>query len=272
MKDYINMNTVLNNIEVIAYNSLVDKLEPFIKVTDWLFSEAPKIVEVTVEKNVTTLKNVQHMFLKQSLNSLRAIVILVLRGYTSQAATIASSLYEIRLYSNYILDHQDRAEYFMKHSNSQDFVWRPKKMIRSEAQFNVNQMANKATLNVDDEIKSINSTYMFLCSLKHNNPIPLRHTVGAKDDFIGASITDGFPVMALPDTRDSDLPTKATVLIAAINSTFYVLRNVSLTVINDSGEFNEWIQKLFKEWNNAVDVTKENLPKYGPMPFPTIPK
>lgn len=266
------MNTALNNIEMIAYNSLLNKLEPFIKVTDWLFSEAPKIVEIPKETNITTLKNVQHMFLKQSLCSLRTIVILFLKGYTSQAATIASSLYEVRLYSNYILDHIDRAEYFMKHSNSQDFVWRPKQMIRNEAQFNVDQMASTKILKLEDEIKLISSTYMFLCSLKHNNPIALRHTVGAKDDIVGASIINGFPVMVLPDTRDSDLPTKATVLIAAINSTFYVLRNVSLTVINNSGEYNEWIQKLFKEWNNAVDVAKEYLPKYGPLPFPTIPK
>ncbi|KJR45481.1 hypothetical protein UF75_4157 [Desulfosporosinus sp. I2] len=124
----------LDEVESIAEENLKIVLSSILNGGNWLLRNAPDIVRFSKEKEQTLVQNVQHMLLKQALTSLRATNLLCLRGYTSQAASVASGLFELRLYSNFIGLENSRAEEFLNHSNSQDFVWRPKKMIRHEVE------------------------------------------------------------------------------------------------------------------------------------------
>lgn len=274
MKRKVNQADVLETLESAAQLELSKILQPFLETTTWILNHAPWVVEISKNKTQTVLMRVQHMLLKHALTSLRATALLLVRGYTAQAATVASGLFETRLYSNYILDDEPRAIQFINHSNSQEFVWRPNQMIRFEAEQNI-QKADKInkTVTLKNEIDLIGASYLFLCSLKHGNPIPLRHVVGGRDRIIGPAFTDGgFPVMALPDTRSDDNIVKGVVLTTANNSTFYTMRNTGLIVNDESDVADKWFRELMYRWSNSVQEHKEALDSLGNMPFPTIPK
>jgi hypothetical protein len=268
----IDQMQVLETLETVASTELSRILRPFLDTTAWILNHAPCVVELSKNRTQSILMRVQHMLLKQALTSLRATALLLVRGYTAQAATVASGLFETRLYSNYIIDDESRAERFVRHSNSQDFVWRPNQMIRSEAEQNLrraNYQVDPSTLN--REVELIGASYLFLCSLKHGNPIPLLHTVGARDDIVGPAFADGgFPVMALPDTRPEDNIVKAVVLTVANNSTFYTTRNTGLTVNDESEDAQKWFQELMNRWTQAIKEHREAMDGLGDIPFPTI--
>ena len=274
MEREVNQAEILETLELAAQVEISKIIQPLLETTTWILNHAPWVVEISKNKSQTVLMRVQHMFLKHALTSLRATALLLVRGYTAQAATVASGLFETRLYSNYILDDEGKASQFISHTNSQEFVWRPNQMIRFEAEQNL-QRVNKASKPADikKEIDVIGASYLFLCSLKHGNPIPLRHVVGGRDKIIGKAFNDGgFPVMALPDTRPDDNIVKAVILTAANNSTFYVMRNTGLTVNDESDISDEWFKGLMSQWSNSVTKHKETLDGLGEMPFPTIPK
>lgn len=261
----------LDEAENIAEENLKIVLSSVLNGSNWLLRNTPDVVLLSKGKEHTLVQNVQHMLLKQALTSLRATNLLCLRGYTSQAASVASGLFELRLYSNFIGLKNSRAEEFLNHSNSQDFVWQPKKMIRHEAETRINlfsEKCNEGTVKKATEL--INASYVFLCSLKHSNPIPLRHAVGARDNIIGSSFKDGgFPVISLPDTREEDNSTKATILVTANNSTFYITRNVMMSGKDDSAEWQSWFTTLNLKWDEVAKSSKLGLSNFGSLPFPT---
>jgi len=274
MEREINQTEILETLESTAQLELSKILQPLLETTTWILNHAPWVVEISKNKTQSILMRVQHMLLKHALTSLRATALLLVRGYTAQAATIASGLFETRLYSNYILDDEARAVQFINHTNSQEFVWRPNQMIRFEAEQNLQRVDKTSkTVTLKQEIDLIGASYLFLCSLKHGNPIPLRHVVGGRDKIIGPAFADGgFPVMALPDTRPDDNIVKAVVLTAANNSAFYTMRNTGLTVNDVSDVSDKWFGDLMHQWSKSVKEHKDALDSLGKMPFPTIPK
>lgn len=274
MEIEVNQMEVLEILETAARSELTKVLQPLLDTTVWILNHAPWVVEFSKNRTQNIAMRVQHMLLKHSLTSLRATALLLVRGYTAQAATVASGLFESRLYSNYILDDEARAQQFAGHSNSQDFVWRPTKMIRFEAEQNhVRVSKNSDSSALRQEIDLINASYIFLCSMKHGNPIPLRHVVGGRDNVVGPAFTDGgFPVMALPDTRPEDNIVKAIVLTVANNSAFYLIRNAGLTVHDESEDTGRWFRELSRRWSQSVQEHKDAMDGLGMMPFPTIPK
>ena len=71
-------------------------------------------------------------------------------------------------------------------------------MIRFEAEQNLQRREKTSkTVALKQEIDQIGASYLFLCSLEHGNPIPLRHVIGGRDRIVGQAFVDGgFPVMA----------------------------------------------------------------------------
>lgn len=274
MDKEVNQIEILETLEAAAKLELSKILQPLLETTTWILNHAPWVVEISKSKTQTVLMRVQHMLLKHALTSLRATALLLVRGYTAQAATVASGLFETRLYSNYILDDESRAVKFINHSNSQEFVWRPNQMIRFEAEQNLHRAdKNSKTVALKQEIDLIGASYLFLCSLKHGNPIPLRHVIGGRDRIVGPAFADGgFPVMALPDTRPDDNIVKAVILTAANNATFFTMRNAGLTANDESDFSDKWFKDLKHQWTKSVQDHRAALDGLGKMPFPTIPK
>jgi hypothetical protein len=274
MNKDIDQLEVLESLESDARIELTRILHPLLDTTIWILNHAPWVVELSKDRTQSISMRVQHMLLKLALTSLRATALLLVRGYTAQAAMVASGLFETRLYSNYILDDESKAEKFDNHANSRDFVWRPNQMIRFEAEQNLkreNRPFDSSSISEESEL--ISASYLFLCSLKHGNPISLRHIVGGRDKIVGPAFTDGgFPVMALPDTRPEDNIVKAVVLTTANNSTFYVARNAGLTVNDESQQADKWFKELMSRWSQSFQEHKDTLDNLGMMPFPTIPK
>jgi hypothetical protein len=262
----------LEDMERAAEQKLTETLCPLLDITAWLLGYAPTVIQFTKRKTLHLPTLVQHMLLKQAMASLRATSQLLIRGYSSQAATIASGLYEIYLYSSYMLDDPAKAEQFLKHSNSQDFVWRPNEMIRHIAQKRLEQQGkNRDKAALKSAIEDINGAYIYLCSLKHSNPIPLRHVVAARVDEAG--LGEGQSQFAvLPDTRPEDNIVKIVILAEANMGTFLVTSNAANTAEGISLELVNWLRRLSQVQAQHVNIFNQLGDEFGPMPFPTIRK
>lgn len=257
----------LESLEGEAVLDVSSALAPLLETTAWIVRNGPKVQQLFRGKEPTASLRVQVMLLKQALTSLRAVHLLVLHGYTAQAATVASALFETRLYSNFILDDDTKASEFLAHTNSEDFVWRPRRMIKFEAESNLRdepELTMPAKL--EHAIRVIGAQYIFLCSLKHGNPIPLRHLAGGRYRSFRSL------VMALPDTRPADNVVKAVILTSANNSAFYTLRNAGFAAKDESEESSNWFSELAERWALSGRQHEEGLNGLGDLPFPTIMK
>ena len=126
---------------------------------------------------------------------------------------------------------------------------------------------------IADETKLIHAGYLFLCALKHSNPIPLHHIVMGREPIVASAVKpQEYLVAASPDSREEDLPVKATILAISNNATFFVARNAGLTVWSPEEKYQGWIKELMDHWLEAVDISKSVMSKWPHMPFPTIPR
>lgn len=220
----------LEQLEETAQAELSEILSKPLRSAAWLLEHAQQIVTFLPEGSPTKAVVVQLGLLKQTLNSLRSTSLLLLRGYTSQAATVASGLFEIRLYSSHILNDDSRAKQFMEHTDRKRFVWRPSEMILSQAKRNLEQKGKQVSKEaLDSAANGMELSYQFLCGFKHSNPLMLSHSLNAREGILGSiAPKDKYIVKALPDTRPKDNWVKAMVLSSAILSTFLVMLNNGL--------------------------------------------
>lgn len=102
------------------------------------------------------------MLLKAVLVDLRAVELLSTAGYSTAAATVASSLYEKSVIGRYImLSPQDRAAVYMRHTTKRSLPWRVRDMIEQL----VRGIDLEAAPAVEAEAEYLQ--YILLCSLKH---------------------------------------------------------------------------------------------------------
>ena len=117
------------------------------------------------------------------------------RGYTAQAATISSALFENALAGQCISGSDKRANQL----NSEGIgkvPWDVAAMYRIVA-----RIGNSAPLPTDWE--PLYAQYVWLCQIKHPTMAQTIHDAGAT-----ACGQSGYAVMALPDVRDEDLGAK----------------------------------------------------------------
>ena len=201
--------SALDMLEADARSTLSEKLVPLLSTTEWILKNGPYVTQFTKGKPQTSVGTVQIMLLKQALTFLRSGTVLLLSGYTAPAAAVACSLYELYLYSDYIFDSEERAKEYLSHTNSQEFVWRPAKMIRHSAEQEAKR--SEGSTSFEEALSMFEFEYTFLCALKHANPIPARHLSLAHHEGLkldGAVIR----VWTMPDTRPEDLTVKVGVL------------------------------------------------------------
>lgn len=198
------------------------------------------------------------LFLKKSLNDLRSTWVLLQHGYTSQAASVAASLFENALTVTCLAGNDSNTKK-VQNSKSGDLPWSAQLLAKILAQ----QWKEEARITNSkfDEIdyesawREIYSGYKWLCKIKHPTVMSAVH------DASSTSLrSDEYVVMAAPDIRPEDIAVKATILTIAINRVYGAIRSFSLALECDTTtpEYNIFVEQM-KDVTTGVQAAYKKL-------------
>jgi hypothetical protein len=150
------------------------------------------------------------LFLKRVLNDLRGVWLLLSCGYTSQAASIAASLYENALAARCIAISDERASK-LKNCTLGQLPWSKKEMCKIITQDEMDR--GEASLSHEDGWKLLYGQYSWLCEIKHPTLQQAIHDAGAT-----AHGKSGYVVMALPDVREDNFGMKMLICLIVLTT------------------------------------------------------
>lgn len=170
--------------------------------------EAGVIVPVLRAKGLAVLDvRCAALFFKRALNDLRGVWLLLRSGYTSQAASVAASLYENALATICLTQSNDNIADFRTKPDG-ELPWSPTEMAKMVVH---GEGKTPHAKDYENGWRSLYAHYVWLCQIKHSNRQSVIH------DTVATSLADEqYVVMALPNVRDEDVGVKAMVAIIAI--------------------------------------------------------
>lgn len=164
------------------------------------------------------------MFLKRVLNDLRAVWLLLVRGYTSQAASVAAALFENALVVSVVAGNEARAREVKRVDG---VPWSTLQLTKFQAKIAQRDAEAKGKPYTPKECEELWQLtyyqYKWLCQLKHPTPQAAIHD-------LGVTLVDDrqFAVLALPDMRKENLPVKVGVLAGSLSRTFEAIKRYGL--------------------------------------------
>lgn len=157
------------------------------------------------------------LFLKRMLNDLRSVWIMLIRGYTSQAASVAASLFENSLAIQCVAGDDGRA-LRLSREPSGELPWGVAEMCRM---ITADETAKGASGGKGaGDWRVLYSHYVWLCGIKHPTLGQTIHDAGATSDGKGR-----YAIMALPDARKENLDVKKLVCVLALSSTLAAIES-----------------------------------------------
>ena len=238
-------------------------LRPNFRSYDKIFGICAELgIQVTkftsIHSNSLRLK-LSALFLKRILNDLRGIWLLLTSGYTSQAASIAASLYENALAVQCVANNDTRASKLEK-SNSGELPWNIPEMCKMITADESKKF--ESSLPDDERWKPLYGQYKWLCEIKHPTLRQVAYDAGATST--GKS---SYVVATFPDIRNENLGAKLQICLITLLSTHDAIRSFAegADASPDSEEM-----KLFETRLNEVEQFIEEQLKdenYVPPPF-----
>ncbi|MEY2479170.1 MAG: hypothetical protein QOI04_97 [Verrucomicrobiota bacterium] len=146
---------------------------------------------------------------KRVLNDLRSVWLLLASGYTSQAASVAASLYENALGTVCLTISPRNVETYLA-SESGELPWAPIKMAKMVVEHEGHAPGTK---DFENQWRALYAHYVWLCQTKHPTMPSAVH------DSSASAVRDGYVVMALPNVHAQDLPLKAQIAIISLHRT-----------------------------------------------------
>lgn len=148
------------------------------------------------------------LLLKRSLNDFRAVWLLLSKGYTSQAASVAASLYECALATVCLTLSEKNVQQYMSNPKG-EIPWSPMAMakivVRGTA---TNPITGKE---FENNWRALYAHYVWLCQIKHSAHDSVLHDTSASN-FDGK----GYAVIAIPNTEAEDAVVKASIAIKSL--------------------------------------------------------
>lgn len=241
----------LSGLELASSPEIAEMLKPFLQPITDCYECGVEVPTLPCRRETTKDINVAALFLKRLLNDLRATWDLALLGYTSQAGSVAAAAFENALAISCIAGNISRAEQFLKSKTG--LPWSVAKLCRMHA---------RRTTEDENYWKVLYSQYEWLCKVKHPT-IP-----SALHDAFSVSLTGAeYIVMAAPDTRMEDLPSKAFILSVTILKVTEAIDGFALARQLDFEKSN------VSSWQERLDSIRTNLDKAVtpllkmPLPF-----
>ncbi|RAV19475.1 DUF5677 domain-containing protein [Paenibacillus contaminans] len=188
--------------------------------------------------NVTSSIKVVTSLLAKILNDLRAASILSARGYSIQAATLASSLYESAFMIAYIGNNNDLADKWINHEDPSNLFISVKKLTEQG-------LKNINAPNYKELSEREYNNYRQLCMVKHGNPLIQKNHVYSME---GNSVVAIFG----PETSEPSIRVSWFALENAINYSMIALSsyiNCHLQTKTSS--------EIFEQFDDLKEVYKE---------------
>ncbi|WP_179015454.1 hypothetical protein [Paenibacillus sp. 79R4] len=209
------------------------------------------------------------IFLKRCLTDLRSIWGLLQIGYTSQAACIAAATFENALLVEAISNDSDKARE-LSNSELGDTPW----SVVNLCKFHAEQARQEAVILVKSFSEKeyeltwmqLYSAYKWLCKIKHPTIPSAIHDMGTSYH------NEEYVIMAVPDTREEDIPIKYTILVIVINRIRSAIRNFAFG--SDIDYLDEGVKRWLQRFNSILEETvkiydSDNL---GCLPFTVTDK
>lgn len=150
------------------------------------------------------------LFLKRVLTDYRCIYNLLITGYTSQAGTVAASVFENAFVVKVVAGNDKLAEKIIKRKDG-DIPWNVRQLVEMYA--NIRDEGAETTDKKDSITQSQHAdalyfTYKYLCKIKH----PTLKI--ATQDTLSTTFKDGsYGLFALPDYKEDDFSNKAWIMV-----------------------------------------------------------
>ncbi|MCC7365288.1 MAG: hypothetical protein IT303_13055 [Dehalococcoidia bacterium] len=201
--------------------------------------------------------------LKRALDDLRAMWLLLRRGYTSAGAAAAADLWEHSMLAACCARDPNLASQFLMDVPGDPTL---SALALCEALAKITHSPPHAESASADEIEGTKlqfyAGYKWLCQLKHPSArATIHHSAGTtigEDGVLG--------LMAHPDSRESDLPVKQMVLASAYGALDRAITHfgVALNIDPTTPEAEEWLAECGRGW----DILKEHVdPRTFKLPF-----
>jgi len=253
-----------DEMENVSVAKLHIDLSPFRKPIENCYEAGVQVPTIPAKRHNEDDIRFAALFLKRTLNDLRAVWLLSLMGYTSQAASVAASLFEHSLTVNALAGNSKNAQR-LKQTKDGDIPWSPIQLSKLMATQNQDEAAiiGKSFSEKDFDLiwREVYASYKFLCKIKHPTSRSTIH------DASSASINSNeYVVIAAPDLRQEDLPLKATVLLISISRTYQAIRRFSLSLEcqTDDPYYEDFINRMKNIAQDAEEafkqITKNHLP------------
>ncbi len=170
------------------------------------------------ERNSVRLR-ICALYLKRMLNDVRSMWLMIRQGNTSQAGSIAASLFENALLIECLAENEARAVRFSQ-SPTEMWPWDKRAMCNFVNQDTARRENRKPDQRTAD---AHYQHYSWLCEIKHPTLSYVTHDSGSTD-----LLKKGYAVMPLPDTREEDWPVKEKILLISLHSaTAAIIQNKS---------------------------------------------
>lgn len=266
IKDSRGLWNALSALELASTPEIAKMLNTFsLPVTD-CYECGVEVPTLSCKHENTKGMRVAGLFLKRLLNDLRAVWNLLLLGYTSQAGSVAAAAFENALIISCIVGNIRRAEKFMNFKSGGS-PWSVAELckIYTRQLREKSEKSGRTSAHLEDETycQELYPLYMWLCKLKHPT-IP-----SALHDAFSVSLTGAdYIIMAAPDTRIEDLPSKAFILSVTILRVNDAIESLALARELDFNKPNvvSW-QKRFDSIVTSLDKAVHPIIKKTTLPF-----
>ena len=210
IKDSRGLWLALSAVELADSPKIAKMLKPFHKPVTDCYECGVEVPTLSCKREKGLDIGVTGLFLKRILNDLRATWNLLLLGYTSQAGSVAAAAFENALIIDCVAGNIPRAKKMLanKSGGSPWSVADLCKMYTHQLK-EANKKSGEASTDLEDESywEALYSQYKWLCKVKHPTIPSTLH-----DAFSVSLDGDEYVIMAAPDTRIEDLPSKAFIL------------------------------------------------------------
>jgi hypothetical protein len=199
----------LDDLEDAASSKLSEQLRAFEGPFGETYEAGLTAPVLRAEALVETDVRCAALHFKRVLNDLRSVWLLLKCGYTSQAASVAASLYENALGTVCLTIAPQNVETYLA-SESGELPWSPMAMAKMVVQHEGHAPGTK---DFKSQWRALYGHYVWLCQTKHPTMPSVVHDTSA------SAVRDGYVVMALPNIHPQDLPLKAQIAIISLHRT-----------------------------------------------------
>jgi len=255
----------LDSMEASAHLQLSSDLSPFEKPIRMCYEAGVMAPMLPSNRSQDSTFGTAGLFLKRTLNDLRAVWVLLLKGYTSQAGSVAASLYENAL-ATVVISRSKTASSELQRSSDGELPWGAQELSKKAASIWVeeqkqNEAANNG-LEYEKTWRYLYATYKWLCQIKHPT---------LKSTFHDSEATSleptSYVVMAAPDLRKENLPVKCAIAAVAFSRTHDAISAFAQTLNPDRKKesYKDFERRMTVSSKEALDAAK-TLVK-GNLPF-----